>query len=125
MCDQPLAVWWFALTNLAIVAGYLFIAVTVAPLFMKRVGVSLWTTRLGGIAFFLLCGATHLWIAMAGMSDQHMGCEMATSTTMQIVHTAQAVAVWAFVIGLYVELTDVAWQSRETRTPPEVPGDET
>lgn len=115
MCAHPLAVWWFALSNLAIVAGYAFIAVRVAPLFMRRVGVGLWSTRLGGVAFFVLCGATHLWIALAGMSDQHMGCEMATSTHMQVVHTAQAVAVWAFVIGLYLELTDVNWQSREDR----------
>lgn len=115
MCDHPLAVWWFALANIAIVGGYLFIAATVAPLFMKKVGVSLWATRLGGIAFFILCGWTHLWIALGGMSDQHMGCEMATSTSMQVVHTLQAVAVWTFVIGLYLELTDVAWRPRETR----------
>jgi len=113
MCGQPLAVWWFALTNLAIVAGYLFIAAVVAPLFLRKIGVGLWSTRIGGVGFFFLCGTTHLWIALSGMSDQHMGCEMAASGWMQAVHTLQALAVWAFVIGLYLELTDVDWRRRD------------
>lgn len=112
--EHPMAGWWFAVENASITAGYVFVALVVAPLFMRRVGVAFWWTKVGAVGFFVLCGLTHADMAGAAMfmADD---APMATQWWMQAVHALQAVAVWMFVIGLYVELTDVDWRPRETR----------
>jgi hypothetical protein len=109
--DHPVASWLFALENLAICAGYVFVAFVVAPLFMRKVGVRYRTTRVGGIGFFLLCGLTHGDMAFEALfATAHE--PMAAQWWMHAIHGPQAVAVWAFVIGLYLELTDVDWTPR-------------
>lgn len=114
LADHPIASWLFALENLAICAGYLFVAVKVAPLFMRKVGVRYWWTKVGGIGFFLLCGLTHGEMAWRALFDHGMPV-MVTELHAHLIHAPQAVCVWMFVIGLYVELTDIPWSG-----PPDV-----
>lgn len=115
MIDHPIASWLFALENLTICAGYLFVAVKVAPLFMRKFGVRYWSTKVGGIGFFLLCGLTHADQAYRALFAGGMP-GMAADWHMHLIHAPQAVCVWMFVIGLYVELTDIPWSA-----PPGVP----
>lgn len=109
MVAHPLGSWSFAIENLVITAGYVFMAVKVAPLFMRKFGVRYWATKAGGIGFFLLCGLTHADMARAALFGGGMGHDMAAELHMHLIHGPQAVAVWMFVVGLYVELTNVDW----------------
>jgi hypothetical protein len=115
--DHPVASWFFALENLTICAGYLFVAVAVAPLFLRKVGVRSWATKLGGVGFFLLCGLTHLQMALKALFSPAGHESMVTHWWMHAIHGPQAIAVWVFVVGLYIELTDVNWTLREPRVP--------
>jgi hypothetical protein len=117
MGAHPLASWSFALENVAITAGYAFVAAVVAPLFMRIFGVKYWWTKVGGIGFFFLCGLTHAVMALDAlfMSDA-MPCPMATRWYEHAIHAPQAVCVWLFVIGLYVELTEIDWSARKPET---------
>ncbi len=116
MSSHPVADWLFALENFTITAGYLFVAARVAPLFLRKVGVGYWSTRIGGIGFFLLCGLTHLQHGLMALFGGS-GKDMAAEPVSHLIHAPQAVAVWMFVIGLYLELTDVNWTLREPRAP--------
>lgn len=105
MTQNPVLFYVFILSNVAIVAGYLFVAVFVAPRFRIR---SL-ATRVGGVGFFLLCGMTHASLAYYALqSDSHAGHGMGGASdvdvAMFVIHVLQAPAVWVFVVGLYVEL---------------------
>jgi len=90
----------YALFNLAITAGYIFVGVTVAPSFdLKRN----WA-KVGGIVFFITCGLTHLEMAFYALSSQvahsaHLGISFFSFAN----HFIQVIAVWTFVVGLYLE----------------------
>lgn len=89
----------FTLANMGIFCGYLFIAFVVVPAF----DVTRWFTKVGGFFFFVTCGFTHLELAShLWLTDGLPRSEM-TSWHMTAIHTVQVVAVWLFVIGLYVE----------------------
>lgn len=103
MIEHPLLLFIFVLVNLAITLGYLYLAVRIVP----KVRLQLKRTIYGGIGFFVLCAITHLDLAASTLfaPDMTFG-EMAGSWPMLLVHAAQAVAVWLFVTGLYVEVGD-------------------
>lgn len=105
MTDNPVMTFWYVLSNVAILGGYLFMGCFVAP----RVKVAFMATKIGGALFFILCGLTHLSLSYYTLyrgPDGHGMAEagMASSPAMVLLHAAQAVAVWVFVVGLYVEL---------------------
>ena len=88
----------FVIANLAITGGYAYLALAVVP----KVAIEMRRTQLGGIGFFLLCGATHLGMAWTALVDEHYA-RMATSWHMLAVHVPQAVCVWLFVTGVFIE----------------------
>lgn len=101
---DPLAMYVFVLANVLITAGYLFLALVVVP----KVSIQLLRTKIGGIGFFLLCGATHLHMAAAAITDDsgHTYSAASTSWWMLAIHVPQAICVWLFVTGLYIEIGD-------------------
>lgn len=104
--------WAFVLSNLAITMGYVFLAAVVIP----RITVRLHRTRWGGIGFFLLCGLHHLdnvfhFLLQGTDRIDHIFVEW----HMLLIDVPQAVCVWAFVTGLYIEL--VKWGPWATQPP--------
>ncbi len=99
---SPVLLFVFVLANAAITAGYAFLAIAVIP----KVAVQLLRTKLGGIGFFLLCGLTHAHMAWAALFDQEHGgyAYMAVTPAMLAIHVPQAICVWLFVWGIYVEM---------------------
>lgn len=90
----------FIASNLGIMAGYIFVALFVAP----HLKVRLLRTKLGGIVFFATCGLTHFELALhAAFFPDEPYREMFTSIHMLLIHTVQVVSVWLFVTGLYRE----------------------
>jgi hypothetical protein len=94
----------FVASNLVIVLGYVFLAAVVVP----RMTIRLNRTRWGGIVFFLTCALTHLdmiyhYVFASGQTISDVYGE----PHMLLIHIPQAIAVWAFVTGLYAEL--VRW----------------
>jgi len=117
----------FVVSNVAITMGYLFLAAVVIP----RVTVKLHRTRWGGIGFFLTCGLHHLdnvfhYLYSPDEQVQHVY----VAWHMLLVDVPQAVFVWMFVSGLYIEF--VRWgpwgaepvvdERSAARSSPEDPG---
>ncbi|MEO6159142.1 MAG: hypothetical protein ABIQ39_16110 [Ilumatobacteraceae bacterium] len=94
----------FVVSNLTITAGYVFLAFAVVP----RVTVRLRRTKIGGIGFFLLCGLHH---ADNVFHYMYQGNETVSRVFAQLhmilIDVPQAIFVWMFVTGLYIEL--VRW----------------
>ncbi len=90
---EPSKLFLFILANVAIVAGYAFAAIFVAPRF-RHLDMR---TKVGGIGFFALCALTHVHIATTGTDHG----SMSGSWFWVLEHLAQAVAVWVFLLGLY------------------------
>lgn len=94
----------FILCNVTIFAGYVFLAAVVVP----RATARLWRTRVGGIGFFFTCGLTHLEQALHYLyGNNEVFSRMAVEWHMMAIHLVQAVCVWMFVTGLYLEM--VRW----------------
>lgn len=94
----------FVVSNLTIVLGYLFMAAVVVP----RVTIHLARTRIGGVGFFMLCGLHHLDNVLHFLQSPKVGVgELYVELHMLLIDVPQAVFVWMFVTGLYVEL--VRW----------------
>lgn len=92
--------WAFIAANLVIAAGYGFIALRVLPLFPIRL-----PSKVGAVAFFLLCASTHVDQLYHTLGDQtEQWGEIVHSWHMQIIHVPQAVAVWVFAIGFFLDL---------------------
>lgn len=86
---------FFALLNFGITLGYLFVAVAVIP----HMALSRMWVRAAAVGFFVTCGITHMEMAVYALLNQHH-----IFTTFTVVnHSVQVIAVWAFVIGLYLE----------------------
>lgn len=98
----------FVVANIGIFAGYIFAATAVAPRLMVR----LRRTQIGGAMFFLTCGLTHLELAVHAATRVQMGTPEFSSWHMVMIHTVQVVAVWAFLTGVYKELTVNVEQSQ-------------
>jgi len=101
----------YALLNIGITAGYIFVAFAVAPHFdLKRQ----WTI-VAGMFFFVTCGLTHLEMAYHALLNSH---HVTLSNFSLVNHTVQVIAVWAFVTGLYLEyVTDQAKQGLKILPP--------
>lgn len=84
--------------NLIIVGGYLFISKEIAP----KLKVTRKATIYGGIAFFMLCAATHLEEALHAFSEGNIWT-LKHAIVMLAIAVAQAVAVVVFIYGLYRE----------------------
>lgn len=94
----------FIVSNVGITLGYIFMAAVVVP----RVTLHLKRTRYGGIGFFLLCGLHHLdgVFHVIFQSTVPVG-QVMVEWHMLLIDIPQAISVWAFVTGLYLEL--VKW----------------
>ncbi len=94
----------FILSNLAITAGYVYLAFAVIP----KVKIRLKRTKVGGVGFFLLCGITHLMLALGPVFDNSdvTMAETGASWLMLAVHVPQAICVWLFAGGLFIEIGD-------------------
>lgn len=94
----------FVLSNVIITLGYVFLAAFVVP----RVTVRLHRTRLGGVGFFLLCGLHHLDNVFHYLFQSQLPVgQVYTELHMLLIDVPQAICVWMFVTGLYIEL--VRW----------------
>ncbi len=76
-------------SNLAIVLGYFLVPV----LWLPYLPLPRWVF-VGGVAFFVTCGLTHLWMAF---NHPH-------SDLMVLNHIVQAVAVHVFIVGFFIVL---------------------
>jgi hypothetical protein len=94
------------LANLGIVAGYLIVPVTALRLIPMKA-----STRIAGVVFFATCSATHAYMAFAG---SHHGRDW-TFWLMLVDHIVQAIAVWAFVLGLAGEVRQAVAVRRKRR----------
>ena len=90
----------FMASNVAILAGYTFVAFKVTPLLPVAD-----ITRWGSLAFFLFCASTHAdqVLHTLGDHDETWG-EIAAEWHMLLIHVPQAVAVWVFALGFFVDL---------------------
>lgn len=88
--------WTSATANLAIFAGYLFLAFFIAPFVRARLAV----TKVAGAVFFLTCGFTHIENFLHAVDNSRPHWEAASHA---LIHTVQAVSVGAFAISLWVE----------------------
>lgn len=97
--------WVFYVSNLFIVAGYL----TAATLIVRRKGVAStmsWRTLIGGLSFFVLCGATHVELAFhAFVNEPLIPADGHVEWHMLIIHILQAASIWGF---LWAVLHDAA-----------------
>lgn len=101
MTQHPVLLLIFIVANVVIASAYIYLALTV----MRRINVRLLSTRIGGIGFFGLCGLTHLEMAYNALAHSNVSFGMMdTSWYMLAIHVPQAVCVWMFVTGLYVEV---------------------
>lgn len=101
---NDVSLWLEVAANVAIFAGYVFIALKVVP----YVTVNLKRTRIGALGFFSLCGLHHLEgaVHLIVMPEENYH-EAMLSWHMLLVDVPQAFFVWLFVTGLYLEL--VKW----------------
>lgn len=88
--------WVFYVSNLIIVAGYL----TAAALIVRRKGVASgmsWRTLIGGLSFFVLCGATHIELAIhAFLNEPLIPLDGRVEWHMLVIHIVQAASIWGF-----------------------------
>lgn len=99
----------YALLNAGITAGYVFVGIAVAPSFDLKRNWAKWA----GMLFFITCGITHLEMAYYSlwMGSIHAGVTLFSFAN----HLVQVVAVWSFVIGLYLEyVTDKRETDKES-----------
>lgn len=93
------AAWAFALANVTIAAGYLFITFAVAPHFVvRRVA-----TRVGSLAFFATSAITHLELTRHTFASGEVILDSPYNWLMLGTQVVQAVAVWVFIGGLWAE----------------------
>lgn len=98
---DPVTLFAFAIVNVTITVGYLWLSVVVLPNLPLRLA----RTKIGGVGFFLLCGLTHTHMAVGVLIHPQMSVvEMATSWLSLAIHVPQAVCVWMFVTGMYIEI---------------------
>jgi hypothetical protein len=88
----------FAWANVLVGLGYLTIALAIAPHFVVRSG----ATRVAAIAFFLTSSWTHAEIARASFAGE-VAVETPYHYAMLVLQAVQAMAVWLFVVALWVE----------------------
>ncbi len=92
----------FILSNAAIVAGYVFLAAFVVP---KITAVTLKRTLIGGCGFLITCAMHHaLNILHLAFFPNETIQESLHSGLMLAIDIPQAIFVWMFVTGLYVEV---------------------
>lgn len=90
----------FVASNVFIALGYGFIAFRVLPLFPIRL-----PSAVGAVAFFLLCASTHVDQVYHTLDDKtETWGEIVNSWHMLLIHVPQALAVWVFAIGFFVDL---------------------
>lgn len=87
--------------NLAIVGGYVFAAFYIGP----RVQGTRPFTQVAGAIFFLTCGLHHFEnVLHLTFSEDGLVGDMLTSSHMLVIDGIQAVAIWAFIVGLAMDL---------------------
>lgn len=104
MTPQTWQAWTFVIANVGIAVGYIFLAAIVMP----RITIRLWQTRVGSIGFFTLCGLHHLdnVFHLLLQRNETVG-HIYVQAHMLLIDVPQAICVYLFVIGLYIEL--VKW----------------
>ncbi len=102
----------FVVSNLFIMAGYVFVAFRVLPLFPIRL-----VSKAGSVSFFLLCASTHGDQLYHTLTDQtETWGEISGSVHMLVIHVPQAIAVWVFAVGFFRDLRRLA-EERQTTAP--------
>ena len=108
----PIFVLTFVVANLLIASGYVLVAIGVAP----HVQASTPLARVGGVFFFLLCGATHMEFVIHWWADEAITIDEFGSWHMVLVHVPQAISVFWFIAGLHAEqkapIGDNSWSSK-------------
>lgn len=105
----------FVASNAIIMLGYVFLAAFVVPKSTARLRM----TRIGGVGFFTTCGLHHLDNLLHYVLTPDLPvADAMTELHMLVVDVPQAVFVWMFVIGLYVELVRWGpWSAGTTQAP--------
>lgn len=86
----------FYLSNLVIVSGYLAAALVITR---RKKGLSR-AVRVAGLAFFLLCGLTHIELALHAYGETLIGVDGGVSWHMLAIHIPQGLSIWAFLWAL-------------------------
>lgn len=95
---MTLSAFIFYVSNLAIVSGYLFASLLIT----RRYGVARDMTRrawIAGLAFFFLCGMTHVELALHAALDAPLIKTLddwSQAWHLHAIHVPQAVSIWAF-----------------------------
>lgn len=100
----------FCFANACIVAGYGFVAIRVVPLLPVRA-----ITRYGAMVFFLMCALTHMdqIVHTLGNQSETWG-EISGQAHMLFIHLPQALAVWVFAVGFFLDLDRLRQERRST-----------
>lgn len=103
--------WVLVVANSAIVTGYTFIALRVAPLLPVRL-----PSLVGAFTFFWLCALTHtdLIVHTLFTPDDTWG-HISREDYMLLIHVPQAVAVWVFALGFLSDLRMLRRKAEEGR----------
>lgn len=99
--NMTLSAFVFYVSNMVIVSGYLFAALQIArrrfgPTQLRR------RARASGLAFFLLCGLTHLELALhAAIGDRIVTDTGGVDWHMHAIHIPQAFSIWLFLWAMW------------------------
>ncbi len=104
MIDLPTPSGWvFYVSNLIIVSGYLFASMLIT----RRKGIAKdMSTRawIAGLSFFLLCGLTHVELAIhAFFNLRVIELDGTVDWHMLLIHIPQAVSIWTFLWAMQLE----------------------
>lgn len=95
--------WIFYLSNLIIVSGYLMASALITRRKSLAQGMS-WSAWLAGLSFFLLCGLTHLELAIHSYFNLRLiNTDGTVDWHVLAVHIPQGISIWTFLITLQRE----------------------
>ena len=104
MVELPtLSGWIFYVSNLIIVSGYLFASLLITRRKGMARGMS-WRAWFAGLSFFLLCGLTHVELAIhAFFNLRVINLDGTVDWHMLAIHIPQAASIWVFLWAMQLE----------------------
>ncbi len=95
--------WVFYVSNMVIVSGYLFASALITRRKGLAKGMS-WRAWIAGLSFFLLCGLTHVELAIhAFFNLRVINVDGTVDWHMLAIHIPQAVSIWFFLWAMQLE----------------------
>jgi hypothetical protein len=95
--------WVFYVSNVVIVSGYIFASMLIT----RRKGIAkdmTWQAWVAGLSFFLLCGLTHVELAIHAFFNRRViNVDGTVDWHMLLIHIPQAASIWAFLWSMSVE----------------------